>query len=388
LANTVHAKRLKQGVAKWNAWREDKGEEHRNRLNEAVAQWWRKFQKKDYRKQLRSLIRDGMDQSVVDLSGMNLHRVDLRGADLHAANLTGADLSGANLGFANLLGANLSRSNLNSANLGFAQLLSADLSGANLSGYAMLNHTLLTGANLSDANLSDAALLQANLTSTQLRSANLTNTSLMDTVFANVDLTDVIGLETCRHKGPSIVDHRTLQKSGRLPLTFLRGVGLPDRLIEYLPSLFDRAIQYYSCFISYSAKDQEFADRIHADLQNNGVRCWFASHDMPIGGKILDEIDVAIRLRDRVLLILSEHSIESDWVEDEVTKGFEEERKRGQIVLFPVRLDDVVMATNEPWAAKLRTRLIGDFRSWKEHDAYKQSFERVVRDLTLPPKVL
>jgi hypothetical protein len=61
------------------------------------------------------------------------------------------------------------------------------------------------------------------------------------------------------------------------------------------------------------AKDQDFADRIHTDLQNKGVRCWFAPHDMPIGGKILDEIDDAIRLRDKVLLILSEHSIRSDW---------------------------------------------------------------------------
>jgi isopentenyl diphosphate isomerase/L-lactate dehydrogenase-like FMN-dependent dehydrogenase len=76
-----------------------------------------------------------------------------------------------------------------------------------------------------------------------------------------------------------------------------RGVGLPDNLIEYLPSLFNQAIQHYSCFISYSAKDQEFANRLHAELQNKGVRCWFAPHDMPIGGKIRDEIDTAIRLR-------------------------------------------------------------------------------------------
>jgi len=61
---------------------------------------------------------------------------------------------------------------------------------------------------------------------------------------------------------------------------------------------------------------------------------------MPIGGKILDEIDTAIRLRDKVLLILSEHSIKSDWVEDEVSKAFAEERRRDQTVLFPVRLDD------------------------------------------------
>jgi hypothetical protein len=153
-------------------------------------------------------------------------------------------------------------------------------------------------------------------------------------------------------------------------------------MIEYLPSLFDHAIQYFSLYISYSFKDQDFADRIHADLQNHGVRCWFAPHDMPIGGKILDEIDTAIRLRDKLLLILSDHSIKSDWVEDEVTKAFEEERKRGQIALFPVRLDDAAMDTNEAWAAKLRAqRHIGDFRRWKDHDGYKASFERVLRDL-------
>jgi TIR domain len=105
---------------------------------------------------------------------------------------------------------------------------------------------------------------------------------------------------------------------------------------------------------------------------------------LAIGGKILDEIDVAIRLRDKVLIILSKHSIKSEWVEDEVTKGFEEERKRGQIVLFPIRLDDTVMKTDEPWAAKLRARNIGDFRHC---DGYKQSFDRVLRDLKAPSKV-
>jgi TIR domain len=92
--------------------------------------------------------------------------------------------------------------------------------------------------------------------------------------------------------------------------------------LSYQPPKLHDDIQYYSSFISYSSKDQEFADRIHADLQNKGVRCWFAPHDMPIGGRILDEIDHAIRLRDKLLLILSEHSIKSDWVEDEVSKAF------------------------------------------------------------------
>jgi hypothetical protein len=223
------------------------------------------------------------------------------------------------------------------------------------------------------------------LSGARLTGANMTGAVLFETIFGNVDLTGVIGLESCRHLGPSTIDHRTLQRSKPLPLPFLRGVGLPDRLIEYLPSLFDQAIQYFSCFISYSSKDQDFADRMHADLQGRGVRCWFAPHDMPTGAKIWDAIDEAIKLRDKLLLILSENSIKSDWVEDEVQKAFAEERDRKELVLFPVRIDDAVMKTPEPWARKLRDqRNVGDFTRWKDHDAYKRSFERVVRDLTVP----
>jgi TIR domain len=167
-----------------------------------------------------------------------------------------------------------------------------------------------------------------------------------------------------------------------LPLAFLRGVGLPETLIDYLPALLGQAIQHYSCFISYSSKDDEFVHRLHADLQNNGVRCWFAPHDMKIGAKIRDTIDDAIRLRDKVMIVLSEAAIASDWVEDEVDKAFEEERQRGGVVLFPVRLDDTVLTANEAWAAKLRrSRNIGDFRAWKEHDAYQRTLERLLRDL-------
>jgi hypothetical protein len=140
---------------------------------------------------------------------------------------------------------------------------------------------------------------------------------LRRTVFGGTVLTKVRDLDRCDHQGPSIIDFPTLQSSGPLPLEFLRGVGLPDNLIEYLPTLLNEPIQFYSCFISYSGRDAAFAERLHADLQNKGVRCWFAPHDMPIGAKIIDALDEGIRLRDKVLLILSEGAIASDWVEGE-----------------------------------------------------------------------
>ena len=302
--------------------------------------------------------------------------IDLSEAPLDRDNLGEADLDRVNLAFAKLRDANLRETNLIEANLHWARLDRADLREA------FLNRANLSLAHLGDADLSGAHLDGANLTGAALRGADFDEAQLFETVLSNVDLSTCKNLETIVHLGPSAIDIRTLQRSGPLPLAFLRGVGLPDKLIDNLSALLDQAIQFYSCFISYSGKDEEFVRRLHADLQDKGVRCWFAPHDMKIGAKILDTLDEAIRLRDKVLLVLSEASIASDWVEDEVTKAFAEERQRGGVVLLPVRLDDAVFATKEAWALKLRdNRHIGDFRDWKNHDAYQRTLERLLRDL-------
>jgi len=352
MADEEQVKLLLQGVDGWNAWRERPDPREIN-LTEARLY--------GAKLGLVNLIRAKLGGA--NLSDADLSKSILVDAKLGRADLSGADLSEANLGGADLRGANLNGANLNSANLGGTDLVGADLNGANLR-LTYLGWANLTGAALNGTDLQDAILLE--------------------TLFGNVDLSAVIGLETCRHTSASVVDFRTLQRSGPLPLKFLRGVGLPDTLIDYLPSLLNRPIQMYSCFISYSSKDDDFAQRLHADLQNKSVRCWFAPHDLPIGAKIWDAIDAAIRVHDKVLLILSENSILSDWVEDEVNKAFAEERDKKRTVLFPVRIDDAVMDTSEPWARKLRDqRNIGDFTRWKTHDAYQKSLDRLLRDLAV-----
>jgi hypothetical protein len=306
---------------------------------------------------------------------------DLRGADLSRTDIGGVNLRGANLKEARLSGANLGGADLIVADLREAALREAKLSGANLQ-EAKLNGADLRRAVLSGADLRRADLKWADLSGADLGEADLREAWLGWTVFGAVNLSDAKGLDSVTHRGPSTIGIDTIYRSrGRIPEAFLRGAGVPDEFILYMGSLVGRPIEFYSCFISYSSKDQEFAERLHADLQAKGVRCWFAPEDMKIGDKIWDRLDRSIRLHDKSLLILSTRSIGSEWVEDEVTTAFEEERKRGKTVLFPVRLDDVVMATDEPWAAKVRQRHIGDFTRWKEHDAYRQAFERLLRDL-------
>ncbi|MEM7648302.1 MAG: toll/interleukin-1 receptor domain-containing protein [Cyanobacteria bacterium P01_A01_bin.70] len=305
--------------------------------------------------------REGNPNKQVDLSDADLSDADLSDAYLGGANLSNADLSGAYLGDAYLGDADLRGADLRGAKLYDADLSDADLRRIFLRG-ADLRGAYLRGANLSDANFSGA--------------------TLGETVFVDVDLSRVKGLTNCRHDGPSIIDHRTLSRSGQLPTSFLRGVGLPDTFIDYIPSLFNQPIQFYSCFISYSHKDEAFAKRLHADLQDKGVRCWYAPENLPIGEKTRVGIDQAIRRHDKLLLILSEHSVNSQWVESEVESALEKERESNKLVLFPVRIDDTVMQNRDGWPRAVRnTRNIGNFCNWKDYDAYQQVFERLVRDL-------
>jgi hypothetical protein len=323
------------------------------------------------------------DLRKADLTGKDLSELDFHGASLSKARLantdfTAADLSRVNGSRAILRGANLSNAKLSNADLSMADLRKAELYEADL------NLADLRGARLGKAQLCAANLIRTNLLGSNLFQANLTGSILSETVLADTLLAGVDGLDQCQHRGPSIIDYRTLERSGTLPLSFLRGCGLPNNLIEYLPSLLNQPIHYYSCFISYSSADQEFAERLYTTLQSNDVRCWYAREDMKIGAKILDTLDEAIRLRDKLLLILSANAIESEWVEDEVTKAFAEERDRKQTVVFPIRIDDAVLDTTKAWAVKLRNnRYIGDFSKWKAHDSFKKSCARLLRDLEL-----
>ncbi len=168
-----------------------------------------------------------------------------------------------------LCGANLSGAHLVLANLRHCDLRGTDFRNAKLHGARFYK------ADLTEANLFEADLLGAHLGSAVVQNINLGYVSLSETVLSNLDLSTAKGLESCRHYGASILDHRTLLKSGKLPVEFLRGCGLPEVFIQNLPGMFwNNPIEFYSCFISYSHEDKSFAQRLHDQLQSRGIRCW------------------------------------------------------------------------------------------------------------------
>jgi uncharacterized protein YjbI with pentapeptide repeats len=394
MANPQQLELLLQGSETWNQWRRDnlglRPDLHGADLIEANLFEANLLGADLSRAHIRGANLSGAHLIEANLIGADLSRANLSGAHLSRAHLSEANLFGANLRQANLRQANLSRANLSGAHLSRAHLRGADLGDADLSS-AHLFGADLSGAHLRGADLSRAHLGAANFSLVyDFNGANLSAAKIGSTNFGDTNLTDVQGLDACDHLGPSILDYQTLANSWPLPLVFLRGCGLPEQLIEYLPSLLTRAIQFYSCFISYSTEDQAFAERLYADLQNKGVRCWFAPHDIQRGKKIHEQIDEAIRLHDRLLLILSEASIHSEWVKTEISKARKREIREKRRMLFPVRLVD--FETLRQWecfdadmgkdsAQEIREYYVPDFSKWKNHDTYQREFERLIRDL-------
>lgn len=140
MANPEHLEILKQGVEKWNQWREDNSE-------------------------------------VIPA------------------------LSGAYLSKANLLEANLSRANLSEADLRWADLIRADLYQANLS-EATLSEATLSEANLIGANLIGADLSEAYIGKTTFGDTDLSSVTGLDTVRHRGR--SIIGIDTLYKSGGKI----------------------------------------------------------------------------------------------------------------------------------------------------------------------------------------
>jgi uncharacterized protein YjbI with pentapeptide repeats len=334
-----------------------------------------------------------LDLSAAKLSGAglslaDLSRADLSWADLSMANLSGTDLRGATLHLAIVRGANLSLADLRGANISEANLLGANLSGADLRG------ANLSSANLSLTELSEAQFNGANLRGTSLdwanlALANLTQARLARTNFGGASLLNAKGLEECEFGGPCILDIRAIQKSGKLPLPFLRGCGLPDSLIDNLP-LLQKATQFFSCVISYSHNNEAFAKRLFDTLQGRSIRCWLDQKQLLPGDDIYEPFDRGVPMWDKIVLCCSEASLTSWWVDNEIGKALEREhqltKERGEKVeaLIPLNLDNYIFG--EGWKSRYRVeilhRLAANFLNWEKDDAtFNAQAEMVIQAL-------
>ena len=145
----------------------------------------------------------------------------------------------------------------------------------------------------------------------------------------------------------------------------------------------------------YSSDDKDFAGRLYADLRAANIRCWYNDHEMRGGRKLQAQINEAIRVHDKLLVILSDSSMKSQWVKDEIAEALQKEKESGEQVLFPIRITKMENLWDllGDWrkyhgpkavesAAEIPQYYIPNFSSWKEdHDGYRGEFDKLLRDL-------
>jgi hypothetical protein len=205
----------------------------------------------------------------------------------------------------------------------------------------------------------------------------------------NCNLNGAIDLDTVQQMGPSHLDVDTLLRSQGVSRQFLQIAGVPPSLIEYLPDfrMAGQPVAFYSCFLSHAKADKQFCDKLYKELIDHGLKVWYAPEDMKGGQLILPQITEAIRVYDKIIIVLSEHSMKSQWVAREIRWARKREAQTKTQVLFPIsiapfeRVQEWEMIESESGidlAAEIRSYYIPDF---SQDALFKKMCTRLIGDL-------
>lgn len=89
------------------------------------------------------------------------------------------------------------------------------------------------------------------------------------------------------------------------------------------------------CFISYSRRNTNFAERLARDLNDAGVEVWIDFRQIHAGERWKDEIRRGVERSEVIVIVLSPDSVVSEWVQFEINYGREKNK-----VLLPIMAVD------------------------------------------------
>jgi len=109
-------------------------------------------------------------------------------------------------------------------------------------------------------------------------------------------------------------------------------------------------------FISHSSKDQQFARQLASDLNELGHQPWLDEWEIKVGECIVSKIQKGLEDCEYVVVVLSENSVTSGWVDREWKEKYWDEVKTGRIMVLPVLIDNCELPS------LLKTKKYADFR--------------------------
>jgi len=117
-----------------------------------------------------------------------------------------------------------------------------------------------------------------------------------------------------------------------------------------------------SVFLSHNSNDKPFVRRLAADLQEQGHVVWIDEAEINIGDSLIGKIREGLDKVDYVAVVLSNNSINSQWVQRELDISSNREIAEKRVILLPLLLEKV----NLP--GFLMGKRYGDFTSENLYD--------------------
>jgi len=123
-------------------------------------------------------------------------------------------------------------------------------------------------------------------------------------------------------------------------------------------------------FVSYSTKDRPFVERLVADLKGKGVDVWFDYAELQIGDSIVEGISKGLKTAAYMIIVLSKSSVESRWVQSEMSFALMESLSGKGVAILPVLIEDCDIPP------LLKDRVYADFR--RDYQAGMEKLANVI----------
>ncbi|HVR73208.1 MAG TPA: toll/interleukin-1 receptor domain-containing protein [Planctomycetota bacterium] len=138
-------------------------------------------------------------------------------------------------------------------------------------------------------------------------------------------------------------------------------------------------------YISHDGADKVFAERLQARLRADGIPAWLVPESMKTTGTgeiSMDRVQDLSRLHDKLLIVMSEASLESEWLSREIHLAHRREIFEFRRILFPIRIapEETMARTDDTLRQNLSSYLIHDFSGWR-YELSEPSIQALLKDL-------
>jgi len=127
-----------------------------------------------------------------------------------------------------------------------------------------------------------------------------------------------------------------------------------------------------SIFLSHSSRDKFFVRKLAERLKSVGIRVWLDEAEINIGDSLTEKIGHAITEMDFVGVVLSNNSVNSEWVQRELQIAIQRELATKRVVVLPLLLDPVEIPHF------LKDKLYADFTT---PERFEETFPKLLKAL-------